>query len=399
MLATVRLLAKVRPHDFGIAHHVLADRPSAILRPATSTARRCEKSITARMMCSIMITVTPCPFSRISSAMISSTSAWLKARHRLVGDQQLGLGGHGARELELAHLDLRQVARQAVAPCRPARPGPAARGSARRSPRRPRCAGRRARSRHRGSGMRRFSASDRLPNGRGSWKLRARPSRVRWCADSPSSAAPAKRTLPCSLRRVPQMQFTRVDLPEPFGPDQAEPLALLDLEVDRPAAPRSRRSACRDPSTCSSAVIASSSGTGRRCPAAPAITKATISTPATSTLTAEEIVTLRYSCRPPTSTAPTTGPSQLAGAADQRHGDGVDRVVQAEARRGVEVGHVVGQRRAGHAHEAAGQRRGDQLQLAGSARPRPRPPPRRRGWRQSRSPARSARCRAPSPAR
>ena len=33
--------------------------------------------MTARMMCSIMITVTPCSFSRISSAMISSTSAWL----------------------------------------------------------------------------------------------------------------------------------------------------------------------------------------------------------------------------------------------------------------------------------------------------------------------------------
>jgi len=28
-------------------------------------------------------------------------------------------------------------------------------------------------------------------------------------------------------------------------------------------------------------------------------------------LTADEIVTLRNSCKPPTSTAPTTGPSQL----------------------------------------------------------------------------------------
>jgi len=66
--------------------------------------------------------------------------------------------------------------------------------------------------------MRRFSASDRLAKGRGSWKLRASPRRVRWWADSPSSASSAKRTLPLSLRKVPQMQFTRVDLPEPFGP-------------------------------------------------------------------------------------------------------------------------------------------------------------------------------------
>ena len=31
--------------------------------------------------------------------------------HRLVGDQQLGLGRHGAGQFELAHLDLGQVAR------------------------------------------------------------------------------------------------------------------------------------------------------------------------------------------------------------------------------------------------------------------------------------------------
>jgi len=35
-------------------------------------------------------------------------------RHRLVGDQQLRLRRHGPRELELAHLDLGQFARQPV---------------------------------------------------------------------------------------------------------------------------------------------------------------------------------------------------------------------------------------------------------------------------------------------
>ena len=42
--------------------------------------------------------------------------------------------------------------------------------------------------------------------------------RVRSCAASPSRPSPAKLTLPTSLCRVPQMQLTNVDLPEPFGP-------------------------------------------------------------------------------------------------------------------------------------------------------------------------------------
>ena len=67
-------------------------------------------------------------------------------------------------------------------------------------------------------GTRRFSSRLMLLNGRGSWKLRARPSRVRSCASRPFSRWPANCTLPCSCRIVPQMQFTSVLLPEPLGP-------------------------------------------------------------------------------------------------------------------------------------------------------------------------------------
>ena len=63
-----------------------------------------------------------------------------------------------------------------------------------------------------------FSATLMLMNGRGSWKLRASPRRVRSCAISPSMFSPAKMTLPVSLRSVPQMQLTSVLLPEPLGP-------------------------------------------------------------------------------------------------------------------------------------------------------------------------------------
>ncbi len=50
------------------------------------------------------------------------------------------------------------------------------------------------------------------------------------------------------------------------------------------------------------------------------------------------------------------------GAADHRHGDRVDRVFKAEGRRRLQIADVVGERRAGHAHEGARQRGGDQLQ-------------------------------------
>src|SRR6266851_3004591 len=92
-------------------------------------------------------------------------------------------------------------------------------------------------------------------------------------------------------------------------PDQAEPLALLYLEVDRLQGDEAAE------------ALAETGDLQQRrhrflwnrptMPWGAAITKATISTPATSTLTADEIDTRRYSCKPPTSTAPTTGPSQL----------------------------------------------------------------------------------------
>ena len=55
-------------------------------------------------------------------------------------------------------------------------------------------------------------------NGRGNWKLLAMPRCVRSWAARPSKAWPSKRTVPLSLRNVPHMQLTSVDLPEPFGP-------------------------------------------------------------------------------------------------------------------------------------------------------------------------------------
>ena len=88
--------------------------PSAILRPDTRTIRRCEKLITALMMCSIMTMVMPRSLSRMSSATMSVDLGMRQAGHGFVRHEQLGLGRHGARELELAHFHLGEVARQLV---------------------------------------------------------------------------------------------------------------------------------------------------------------------------------------------------------------------------------------------------------------------------------------------
>ena len=75
---------------------------------------RCEKLITARMMCSIMMMVMPCCVEPQQQGEDVVDLGVRQPGHRLVGDQQLRLGGHGAGELELAHLDLGQVARHAL---------------------------------------------------------------------------------------------------------------------------------------------------------------------------------------------------------------------------------------------------------------------------------------------
>ena len=87
---------------------------SAILRPETSTTRRCEKLITA--LHDVL------DHDHRDALFVEANQQrqdvldfrMRQAGHRLVGDQKLRLGRHGAGELELAHLHLGQVARQLV---------------------------------------------------------------------------------------------------------------------------------------------------------------------------------------------------------------------------------------------------------------------------------------------
>ena len=56
--------------------------------------------------------MTPCSFSRTEQRQNVLDLRMGQARHRFVGDQELRLGRHGARQLELAHFDLGEIARQ-----------------------------------------------------------------------------------------------------------------------------------------------------------------------------------------------------------------------------------------------------------------------------------------------
>ena len=107
----VRLFAKVGPLDIGVANDLLRHAVGDLV-PATSTTSRVEKAITARMMCSIKMIVMPWSLSRNSSVENVLDLRVRQPGHRLVGEEQRGLGRDRARQFELAHLDLRQVTRQ-----------------------------------------------------------------------------------------------------------------------------------------------------------------------------------------------------------------------------------------------------------------------------------------------
>ena len=77
MPAMVRLLAKVGFLHFRLAHDLVRIAVGD-LRPETRTTRRCEKLITALMMCSMRMMVTPWLLRRSSKFRISSTSEWVK---------------------------------------------------------------------------------------------------------------------------------------------------------------------------------------------------------------------------------------------------------------------------------------------------------------------------------
>ena len=90
-------------------------RPSAIFSPWSSTVTRSETSITTRMLCSISrIARSRSPTSRRSRTIRCARLALGHAGGRLVEQQQRGLGGQGAGQLQPALIAVRQIARDLV---------------------------------------------------------------------------------------------------------------------------------------------------------------------------------------------------------------------------------------------------------------------------------------------
>ena len=119
--------------------------------------------------------------------------------------------------------------------------------------------------------------------GRGSWKLRARPRRVRWCAGRPSMS-PGRRSARCRRRRAAcrEMQLTSVVLPEPFGPirpSRSPGCTSRSTPSSATKPPKRLLSPLTSSSERPSVIASAGSGTGRRCPAGARMTKATSSTP------------------------------------------------------------------------------------------------------------------------
>ena len=81
-----------------------------------------------------------------------------------------------------------------------------------------RCAAEASSSAAKSSATMRFSATVMLLNGRGIWKLRAMPRRVRICGCNRVMSSSRNTTVPGSVRNAPEMQLISVVFPEPFGP-------------------------------------------------------------------------------------------------------------------------------------------------------------------------------------
>src|SRR6516165_10202721 len=238
--------------------------------------------------------------------------------------------------------------------------------------------------------MRILSIRFRLTNGRGNWKLRANPRWVRWWAARPSTVRPSKRTVPASLCSVPQMQLTSVLLPEPFGPiSPSRSPGATESEMFSSATKPPKRllrlsTSSRRPVT---VMVRSQSWHGPRRVGFDMTAADKIFRLALPIVMDEPDDSVRRQDHEGYQNdadhqqidggrdgdgddllqrAEQDGADQRAdparGAADQRHGDRVDGVVQPERGRWLQVADVVREWRPGHAHQRAGDRGRDQFE-------------------------------------
>ena len=307
---------------------------------------RCEKITTARMMCSIRMTVTPRWLSFTSSARISSTSN-ARARPSPRRRSKLRRRRHRARQPELAHLDLRRTRGRAGA-----LPSSATMRSS--SPQRAsicaddRCAPARCLAVN-SSGTCKFCTTV---------KLRKRLRQLEAAREAQPAALigrqPAERLVveahaaAVMLQRAGKATDQRA-LARAVRTDKPDALARLDVERDLlEESALKRRKACRTPNLEQRLAHDGSSQVPGAAPRLPrpmrplgaTTTNNTSSTPTSSRLSEEQIVTVAACWIVPRKTAPKQRPDPARHAADQRHRDRVDRISKVEARGRIEIGVV-----------------------------------------------------------
>ncbi len=240
---SVRLLAKVGALHFGVADHFVRQRRRRSCARPPARPGAALKCMTARMMCSIMMIVTPLivqvqqqgqdvvhfagatgrPSPRRRSAACGSAamarassslriSICVRSRRQFVGAAGKP---HHLQQLRAAGVDIDAAQATGV---------------------------HHVFDRDR-AGSR---ATVRLRNGRGNWKLRARPSRVRSVRRQPVQHAGRRSArCPASLRNVPRQAVDQRALARAVRADQPDPLAGAAPQGRSRPARRSRRTAWR----------------------------------------------------------------------------------------------------------------------------------------------------------
>jgi len=180
-------------------------------------------------------------------------------------------------------------------------------------------------------------------------------------------------TAPVSFLSAPEMQLTSVLLPEPLGPISPTRSPVwtarsMQSSATKPPKRLPSLSISRRCPPCQSLlmVLMRPRGLPSNSPTMPlgaAMTNPTISTPTISRFEGGGDGDGGDLLDSGEQDGADHGSQPHRGAADQRHGDAVDREGQVEAGGGIEIGDVIGQRRPRHAHQPARQGRRDQFQL------------------------------------
>ena len=318
--------------------------PSAIFLPETSTTSRCEK-LHHRAHDVLDQDDGDAALVELDQQVDDVVDFRLREPgHGLVGDQELRLRRHGAGELELAHLHLREIARKlAGLACK--RDELQQLGAAGIE------LGRRQRgARPRIDGVEQRHAQvfrDRQGRERARQLEAARHAAARaLVGEQPVHhlAVEAHRAGLVGERAADAIDQGR--LAGAVGTDQADALAGGDGKIDAVERDEAAETFAqtRNFEQCAGhyfSLLRTQLCTSPTMPFGAMMTKATSSRPTISRLTAEEMVTVAICCKEPSRIAPISGSDPAGGAADHRHGDGVDGVFEPECRRGLQIADVI----------------------------------------------------------